>query len=479
MTLGAHEMLYGAFAGTLALLLLPRAGNKLFVGMILFWLLSYPLLGRDDNVPALPLLFVEADLDLPPNRLLLLMLGVVLTIKVAAVWLNGKAPGKGSDPWRAVAWYELFMVLFLLAAVAALALNRDELSTKTTVLLLGRLATFPVVYSGAKWLSGQRDFAALRTAMLAMAMLSAAIGVVQFAIDPGFMNGAVANRPAFGDFARAPGLFFQEYDQGIFQVFGLVLAFAGGGAAFLDGGYLLLSSLGIFFTMHRLSWVALAGTFALLGAIWLRRRLHLIVPLMVVGIFLLSAGMLVPWEGIVPRSLVDDFVTERLANDTFTVRGDLANFGVNMLQRYPTGIGDYVSPVYNLEAYRAGIPSERRGGPPLVVHNGILSAGVRYGYVGMILFALFLITAVVHFGRRYLRGQKEALAPFLIALTFTLYNMSNDFSFLGTQIGVGFGLVFGLSVARANMLTQDESVVRTMTAAAEQLKTATAGTGQG
>jgi len=134
-------------------------------------------------------------------------------------------------------------------------------------------------------------------------------------------------------------------------------------------------------------------------------------------------------------------VSQRVEDNTLGVRGNLNEFALGMIQKYPLGIGDYSSSTYIQETYNFSIPLVE--GSPLIVHNGFLSAGVLYGIAGMIAFTLFMITTLIHYMKRNILATNIGLMIFLTLMCFLIINMTNDLSFFGDRINLFIGFLLG------------------------------------
>jgi O-antigen ligase len=125
-----------------------------------------------------------------------------------------------------------------------------------------------------------------------------------------------------------------------------------------------------------------------------------------------------------------------------------------MIQEYPLGIGGYSTSSYNQIALRRGIPLNESGTGALIVHNGFLSAGVKYGILGLILFSLFMFTSVFNFLKNSVQKGKNWYPLLMIMVVFLIYNLTNDFSFLGTQIALSLAWLVGGYAAVNNPTTK-------------------------
>ena len=66
---------------------------------------------------------------------------------------------------------------------------------------------------------------------------------------------------------------------------------------------------------------------------------------------------------------------------------------------------------------------------PYVVHNGFLSAGVKYGFLGIFFFFGFLTSIIFHFYKLCYKDTKSWSVPLLIFGIFYILNLTQDLSF--------------------------------------------------
>jgi len=138
--------------------------------------------------------------------------------------------------------------------------------------------------------------------------------------------------------------------------------------------FIAIACAGVFFTMHRLSWVALI---TILGLIWLfylrKNSLSYILVTLMVFVFVIGA-LYVPWSKLAIGKFGSNLVTNRILADTLSERFFQYQFSFYMIKEYPLGIGSYYTSTYNQEAYNRGLPlsEENKNAVPLNLQKPFL-----------------------------------------------------------------------------------------------------------
>ena len=427
--------------GSLALIfwLVSKSENKWFAAFILFWLYSPPILAN----PRYTISISFAGFDLQSDRILFLLLLFTLFLFM----LQAKILGKSilDFPIARFRLFELWMVIYIVIAVLILMLNLSELGTRTVIVGTIKLFTFLLVYFFARECVSPQDFRLLAVAVVTFAILSSLVGIYQFFRDPSFFQNGVS-REAFGTYIRGIGFFESEYEQGIILTWALIIGVAVIRNFWIRTLIVTIIPLGVLFTMHRASWIILLVA---LGAIMLQRlrKNYFWISLSALGAILVLFGALnMSWKGYYSGSFLSQMVGSRVQENTWGVRLAYDQFALEMLVEYPLGIGDYSSSIYNKAVHKRSLDF-MYGGDALIVHNGPLSAGVKYGIAGSIAFMLFLFTALYYFTRKGMSSGIIGPMAGLITLTLILINITQDFSFLGNQVGTFLGLFLGISLS--------------------------------
>jgi hypothetical protein len=355
-------------------------------------------------------------------------------------------PGFKSHKITRLTLIEALLSGYIFFVLLALILNLDSLGSRRFIADATNTITFIVVYLCAKKFIKQDDFALFQTGILIFASISAFLGIYQFFVNPDFFRLGVA-RGAFSDYIRSNGLFTAEYDQGLFLVISMVIVMSMDLKGWLKAFLIVLFGVGVFLTMHRLSWVAMLITLGLLWFFYLRKNLlaYILVPLSIISIIILA--ITIPWSRLTIGKFGSSMIADRIFADTLTERFSQYLFSFYMMKEYPFGIGGYQTSFYNQVAFNQGLPLIGKGydlyKDAVIVHNGFLSAGVKYGLIGLILFVLFLYTSIHVFLKYSIQKGGKWIPLFMIMLIFLIFNFTNDFSFLGTQVSVALAWLIG------------------------------------
>ncbi len=422
-----------------SIVLLSKAKNKAYIGIFLFWLFGSPIFLNPSYVISLDFFGI----DLQPNRFLFLILIPLLYISIMTP--RRSLTPDGSITSTGLKVYEKFLIGYILIATFALVLNIGSMGSRRVVAEVTNALTFIAVYFCSKKFINNDDFVLFQKAILTFAVISAIVAVYQFFVDPEFLRLGVV-RGAFFEYYRSNGLFTAEYDQGLFLVLSIIAAMSMNLRQWTKILFISIVCAGIFVTMHRLSWVALIITLGLIWCFYLRKNwlTNTFVPLILMIIVI--GALNVPWSQMAIGKFGYNLVTNRILADTLSGRFSQYQFSFYLIREYPLGIGSYSASTYDQVAYSRGMPfvgTSAENRHAIIVHNGFLSAGVKYGILGLLLFSLFIFTSILHFLKYSIQEGKNWYPLLMIMLIFPIFNFTNDFSFLGTQIGVALAWLIG------------------------------------
>lgn len=429
-----YESAYALASLGLAFYLIKQANNKWLFGSMFFLIYSTPILGNPRYTISIP----STGFDLQPGRIIFLFLTMMLAFFIFR--LKARRKSVLDFEFRKIKTFEVWMIAYIGIVILVLGLNIDSLGAKTVLVSWIKWITFLLVYFFTRECVTPQDFMLLTKAILVFAIFSALVGAYQFLFDPYFFRIGVA-RIAFIGYVRGNGFFFSEYDQGIFLVFAAIVAVTTLRNKWQSGLIIIIVSLGVFFTMHRTSWAALIIILGILLVFSVQNKLAMLFVGAMLGLLIAFAFLNIPWERYYSGSFFDQLIRNRVEDDTLGVRMRYNRFALEMLEKYPLGIGDYGSKLYRKEAYKQAL--DEINGNTLIIHNGFLSAGVQYGIAGMLIYILFLVSTLIHALQREQTEKNIKLMIALVVITVCIYNMTQDFSSLGNQIGIFLGLLLG------------------------------------
>ncbi|HEY9828233.1 MAG TPA: O-antigen ligase family protein [Stenomitos sp.] len=433
------QLIYIVGCSILILYWVSKVENKWFIFTILFWIFSLPILG--DSRFTISLNF--AGIDLQPNRILF------LTLSAAFCFLIISARVRGTDlldlKVHRFQLYELWMCFYILIAILTIIINTYDLGVRATIVTIVKLLTFLLVYFFSRECITSKDFQQLAHAIVFFAILSSLVGTYQFFGDAYFFRIGVL-RPAFGSYIRANGFFTSEYDQGMFLTIAMVIGMLTIQNKWMRVLTITIIPLGTFFTMHRGSWLILIVA---LGGIVIRefRRMF---PWVIAGgvtvVLALFITINLSAQGKNSTNFWNQLIDLRVTQNTWNSRISYNQFAIYMIQKYPLGIGAYMSDIYEREAYSKKL-IDFVDGVPLVIHNGFLAAGVLHGITGMIVFVLFILSLLFHYLKKMSCSPNLRLMMILIIFSFVIINMTQDFSSIGDQPGIFIAILIGAALS--------------------------------
>jgi hypothetical protein len=431
------DFLYIVFAFLYTAWMVWQAKNKLITGLFMFWFFGYPILAN----PKYEIVIGGIDFVLLPNRILLVPLFLIVLVGLLQyLKLRSRLPS-GIVLSSHTLYYEKWILVYVLAILVSEITNYDRIGLRTVIQTVTDSLCFVLFYFSIRWLMGQKDFHLLLRTFLVFAIISAAAALVQFLIDPDFLRRG-AYRWAFDRYIRANGLFSSEYDQGLFQVSGLLICFFLYRNRLLHFLVILLTGAAVLVTMHRLSWGVWCVGLMLICYNEITTRRYSFAGLYIgslVLVIIISIGTARVLETTFFRAL-----RERIYANTLTIRTDYYSFGIDVIRSHPLGIGFYWTTYYSQLAYNKGMPfnfEDYEHPVAYVIHNGFLSAGVLHGITGFIAFLLFNLGNLLFYLGKFREDSQKFLLPFGMSAIFIMYNLTQDFSNIGSQILILYGVL--------------------------------------
>jgi O-antigen ligase len=435
------HLLYLAAAVLCSVTLALYSEHRLFMFVVLLWFLGYPILIQPEFIPELPILGI----GIQPDRFILIMLVLVAFLRLSNFGTEPQYTQAADPATRRIFGFEKFLYLYGVVTAVTVGMLTQGVGAERLINIVSFQLLFVLVYFLARNLTGPNDYTSICMAIWILSIASGLVSIVQFFVDPDFLRVGVT-RFAFGEYYRANGVFRAEYDHGFFQIVALLMTIYVRPRPNWAKLVWVTAPISVLLTMHRASWIALVfvlGTALLLAFGWKRTSFWGVVVIPFVLVVLIQFLPLRIW---LDGAVNPEFLETRLLQDTLSVRLDQYSFALDMAIWHPFGVGSYEGQIYQEEVWRNGLPLLE--GRAIIVHNGYLGSIVRHGIVGGIAFVAFLLGATLQLGRRVLQ-DKVFLLPFLVVCTYLLYNLFNDFSNLGNQIGIFLVLVLGTSITQS------------------------------
>jgi len=434
-------IIYIPIALLLTIYFLAKAKNRAFVTLFNLWLFGSPVFSNPKYVITLSFF----GFDIQPNRLLFLVLTPILVLTIITPHRRGNL--EDSQQPRRFPVFELAMIGYILTVIFTIGLNFRAIGARSAIADITNSIAFVVVYFCAFKFLGKDDFYLIKTSFLIFAVMSVIVALYQFLVNPDFFRLGVV-RDVFAGYYRANGLFSAEYDQGLFLTLSMIVVMSMSFRLWMKMGLIAIFLAGGFVTMHRLSWIAMIIALGLIWFLYLKTDMIIYITVPLLLLLLLFGAINTPWSKMAIGQFGEKLIADRVLSDTLSIRISQYKFSFFMMQQYPLGIGDYSTSLYLQKAYNHGLTY---GGRPwnstqmtaYIIHNGFLSAGVRYGIFGMFLYSLFLLTSLYEFLKNSIQKGKDWYPLLMIVVIFLIFNATNDFSFLGNQIGVILAWLLG------------------------------------
>lgn len=426
-------LLYSIFASCYLLWIVFKSEKKIATGLIAFWVLFFPILSREEY-----LISLHWGFDLHPTRIFLICGMLLLVVN----FINKAITQNSIINKNKIAVFEVFMLAYILISSIVITINAPGF--RIAVPLVSGQIVFAVMYYIARDHLNDNDNRRVEKMLIIFGVLSTFVAIVQFYFDPQFFRISSA-RSAFGDYIRSNGFMTNEYDNGLLLTLLLAIAllrFKSFNSKLL---VILLYGFGVYFTMHRMSWIIfLISIFIyLLYKIRLNEktsmnRMVIIIYLVVLSVFVaLLAYFNLP--GLTKIS--QDYITDQLFRETINIRQELNIFGLNLIRQHPLGIGDFNSTRYRLAYVNAGLPFSFT--EPLIIHNGFIATGVKYGIFGGLFFLAFMLSVLGYGLKKIIAFNQNGLVILMVCTAMILINLTNEMSPLGSFSHIIFAFCLG------------------------------------
>lgn len=438
-------LLYVIFATITACFLSIGTDRKVLSFVLILWLLAQPVINAKYIIPLPGLPF-----ELQPNRILFLF-ALVYLLYGLIFWARESTIV--NPP------FEKYIYIYFVLVLFAVSLNYTFMSPKNVISVPLEIATFLTVYLLAKHYMTEMVFTAIIKAIVLLAVIGSIVAIVQISVDSMFLRTGDL-RPAFGNKLRSTGIFQSEYDFGYFQILAFIVVlvrYNGKAVRFLMLPLLMLS---VLLTFHRLDYIILFVCYLSYNFFYSKHKLP--VPIYVVagvlGLILIGLSVNL-YNSMDLHSVV---LEERLKEDTVTGRFLQYQVVWDSILAYPLGLGSYEHPDYVKLMSEHGMlvwVKDRLGNSypmPLVVHNGYLAAGIRYGFLGMVIFTMLIFSMQRYSKKQIDLERPSSLILVYAVLIYAMSNLSNDLSIFRAYFVVLLAILSGASVAlnRAALVKQ-------------------------
>lgn len=415
-------ILYLFFACILSAYFARKTDKKIYCFVIIFWIFSQPIIKAKFNYPLFGLPFTFS-----PDRILFMFLTcywlVELFLKNKGVLSSQKKSEKNISV--------KYLLIYLTIVIAITCLNYSYIGIKKIFATPLEIIVFLIIFYAGKQITSPKVYDSIIKSILVLAIFSAALAVIQCAVDPYFLRTNENIRLAFGSIYRASGIFRDEYILGIFQILSIIVLLSSKLHSFIKNGLIIFLMFSVFLTFHRLDFLIM--TVCLIGHIVFFSKWQ---KSIVVGIMFAVAIMAMVLSVFLFKSTggQSDFLEKRVESKTY--QGRLVQYRVVLdeMVRSPLGLGTYNHPKYFNLMKRYKImqtihePNGKWHVKPLTVHNGFLAVGIKYGILGVLFFSLFIFSMLSFLVKKISRSQPATAIPFFSILIWILSNISNDLS---------------------------------------------------
>lgn len=407
-------IIYVLFALLISYLYSKNTTSFAYSFLIIFFILAQPvILGK--YAYKLPVL----DFDLTINRLYLILFAIML--------LSTKQSSNFKNQSYKSPKFIIYISILTFSIVLSLLVNIDEIYLKYVLALLTDTLTFGLFILTAKRFSDITVITAVCKSIILMMIISTLLQFPQF-VGYGFFNIVDYELEAFSGFHRAMGLFHYEYQNGYMLNLALVIVYLMYGkiAILLAPLY----STGLFLAFQRMNMIIAIFNFMIVKTL----QKKFIVTFAGIIILSIIISLLLTSDFLKPSSqLSQDFNLNRaFVNNTVSGRFTQYYEVARAIFSNPFGFGSELNSkrYYNLMRKINSIKSD---GTPLLVHNGYLQLGIKFGIIPMLIYSFFVLRSLVYFYNKYRFFNNQIyIIPFCCLLILLIGNMSNgiyDFSF--------------------------------------------------
>jgi len=438
-----------------------KAKHKVFAFCLFVWVLAQPILGSKEYIISFRWLFF----DLHLSRILLV---VFLFLVFHNFFHKDKNP---ADCEKTIFPFERWIAFYLGSILLALAWNifSGNISIKDSVVIFSGQSFFLLFYFSTKYFIDENTIINFVRVVVIFSIFSSIVSLLQIFYSTDLFRFGIS-RFAFGETFRATGIFNSEYTLAFFHI--TIISFL---LIYYNKLYLiLLNCIPVILSFHRLSYIILFITFFIWAIQNIKnQKVHILSYITLYFLVFLALYSTIFTNYSLQDLFQSRFFTERMAADTIGGRVEQYKNASFIMKDHLFGIGSYYSKSYYNYAAKIGqvhgveiydtdldkITGLRKVG--IIVHNGFLGAGVRYGILGFFCFLSLSISCATYFLRELKHsGNDFFMIPLLVSITWILYNTTNDFSNLKHYHAIHFAIILGISssVIDNNLYSVEEKV---------------------
>ena len=407
---------YVVLAFILAILLSKKTEKPGYAAVIIFWVLSQPVLNAYYiiKIPGLPF-------DLQPNRLLFFFLMAYFSFNILGT-NKIKAYGRQNKPD-----FLPYLIAYVVFVFIAMAVNYNTLTFKRLIAIPLEPLTYLLLLLFIRDIITEKLLKSFLYAIIIMAVVNALVALYQITVDIFFLRTGIP-RIAFSGIYRSYGVFPTEYILGSLQVITIFIVATLVKKNVIKYSVISLLAVSLVTTFHRLDLLIAMVCGLIYVSKYAKKRMS--GPILMV--LALGVSSTIP-AYVVYKSIAGEskLVSERLSDDTVSGRFQQFAIVIKNIPRHPLGLGSYDHPIYqklmieNNMTKSVIMPDGKQQAVGLGVHNGFLGAGIQYGILAMFAFTMLLWKMFNYFRKRASREFSLTIIPLFAVGVWVLSNLSN------------------------------------------------------
>jgi len=343
--------------------------------------------------------------------------------------------------WR-IPWFVIMLICYLLFKMISLGSHPGSILFPELIIKSLHVINALVIIFSLRIMFSPELIEIFGKALLVGAIVTCLVSFVQIGIDPMFARTGDI-RIAFGEVYRVNGIFNAEY----FNSYYLIIASTWALTKYEDGlkklGLVLMYSIGIFLTFHRMSWLLFFLVLAIYFLVLAKPQMDKLLLAGMGGVIVLLVLFLIFQREIVNSTLVKERVTETVDSRFGYYDMVFDNIGDKPI----LGYGNHDNEVYYYSMLHITRMRERATGAAGGIHSGYLSAMFYYGIPAFMFFTLFVLSTIIYFAKLYLKTSKPIFSiTFVLAFVYGIANITNTLlfaEFLGLFLAIFLGLGLG------------------------------------
>ncbi len=385
--------------------------------------------------------------EIQPDRFLFFMFSFFLVRQ----FYFSKESFEFKNFWK-IPWFMIILTFYTLFKIISLSSHSDTIEFPEIIIKSLHVINVLVIILSLRVLFSPKLIEILGKALLVGAIATCLVSFVQIGIDPLFARTGDV-RIAFGSVYRVNGIFNAEY----FSAYYLIIASTWVLTQYEDGykklGLVLLYSIGIFLTFHRMSWLLFFVVLAIYFVVLAKPQMDKLLLAGMTGLTVLLVLFLIFQREIVNSTLVKERVTETVDSRFGYYDMVFDNIGDKPI----LGYGNHDNEVYYYSMLHITRMRERATGAAGGIHSGYLSAMFYYGIPAFLSFTLFVLSTIIYFARLYIKTANPIFSiAFVLAFVYGIANITNTLLF-SEYLGIFFAIFLGIGLGARYYSMEEES----------------------